>query len=307
MSSFKALLLKKAACVNEELRSYVASTPVADIYDIAYELLEKMAGVNKKNTKISPQALHVGQTYNDSVGNMMYDALSHHASHYKDALDKGDQDRANEHAKKIFKIIKHSNKLESTVPDNESGEKFKVDAPNPAPWERNHPTYGKKDENGKYTNDTRQWDTKTKDFNWLNAPPATDTPNYAKQVAAHGHSGPYPLEHIKVNGKYLDIKPVDEPERPTLAGKPTKHSEGSVAAHLADNYPLFDSKYEAALQDSPLQAEFIQKHHDFHSSPEFKDWRKSFRDKSPEDAKRQEERMIVPGPTVHSPKKETPQ
>jgi hypothetical protein len=294
MSSFKTLLLKKAECINSELRDYVANTSISDIYDIAYELLEKMAGVNKKNTKISPQALHVGQTYNDSIGNMVYDALSHHASHYKDALDKGDQDRANEHAKKIFKIIKHSNKLESTVADNEMGQKFKVDAPNPAPWERNHPTYATKDENGKYKNDTRQWDTTTKDFNWLNAPPATDTPNYAKQVANHGHSGPYPLEHIKVNGRYLDVKPVDEPERPTLAGKPTKHNEASVAAHLADKYPLFDP-------------EFIQKHPDFHASPEFKDWRKSFRDKSPEDASRYEQRKIVPGSPAHSPKKEPTQ
>lgn len=225
--NFRQLLIKKTN--NSQLQDLVAIVKDEFITDAIIESLEKMAK-HGANAAVQHFASELGSK---SLQDMIYDALSHHASRYKAAIDDNRQNVANQHAAQLFKIMHLAHKAAPKSDGN-----LDVEAPSPSPWSQH--TYGPSTHN-------RVWDHMGKDYSFLQKPPHE---KYRDQAEKHGHQGAYPLENIRVNGKYLDIEDM-----------PSGSIQG-YKGHVFDTHPIF-KHYKG---DSPT-AEYAKEHEAFDESP----------------------------------------
>lgn len=233
LDNFKELLLKKTED-NSDLQILIKYMKDDFLLEHVIESLEKMAAFHTKKNPNSA-VIHFGSRLDPEVeGNMIHDALSHHASQYKAALKAGNKDVANSHMSKIFKIMHMSDKLTRDGLNDHSHGKLKIDAVDPKPWERN--AYSNKNAQGKFTTDTKGWGRQSGDYSWLGSAPHEA---YSKETNIHGHKGAYPLEEIKVNGKYLDIQDVDSPK---------SHEE-----HPFDKHPIMSHYSTSPKEYTPEQ------------------------------------------------------
>src|SRR6478736_550669 len=130
LDSFKELLIKKAED-NDNLKLLIKYMREDYLVDHVVESLEKMAAIySKKNPNHA--VLHFG-THMDpgTEPEMIHDALSHHASHYKSALDSGNKALADQHMRKIFEINHMADKLTRNGLEDHSLGKLKVEAIDP--------------------------------------------------------------------------------------------------------------------------------------------------------------------------------
>jgi hypothetical protein len=223
-SSLKELLLRKTE--DESLRTLIKMVAEDVLADQVIESLEKMAVHTKKVSKVANEALKDFATRMDPEHgpDLLREALGHHASRYKAALDTGDQKIANTHAASFFKIMDLVHHLQPHTHG-----KLQADLVDIKPWERTHPsrletfadkiahdpeyakdnpvTRGKKKPHH-YRIDTVGFSFQPKGGDWSfiqNDPHAS----YGDETTRHGHVGAYPMEHTKINGKYIPIENVE--------------------------------------------------------------------------------------------------
>lgn len=273
ISSFKEVLLRKST--SEEVANLVKDLADDRLLDLVTESLEKMA-INRGHSGAPNGAvLELGSSikheHDASDGQfsptkeMLYDNLSHHISHYKAAKDSGNQDVANAHAKKIFDNMHLAHKL-----DRATNGLMGVDAADVKAWERNsklnrvtedskqYKGRGGKKDLGEYSTDTIGWGLNTNDYSFLSNPPHHSHVQEIKDHQAKHDSeetgikfgGGYPLEHIKMGGKHVDVHPVENKE--------------SYEPHFFDEHPIW-SHYKEPKKNRTFErdAQFNKEHESF--------------------------------------------
>jgi len=219
LDNFKELLLKKSGD-NPNLQLLIKYMREDYLVDHVVESLEKMAAAySKKNPNAS--VLHFAKNMNKFKSGMIHDALSHHASHYKAALNAGNEALADKHMGQIFKVIHMTEKFTKDGINDRSDGKLKIEAVDPKPWERSK--YDSVNEaTKKFKTDTRGWGRHGSDYSWLRGTPHE---SYKGEISKHGHNKAYPLEEIKVNGKYIHIDDNIE-------------HDGNFNSHPFDSHPI---------------------------------------------------------------------
>jgi hypothetical protein len=278
-NSFREVLVKKAQ--NDSVKKIVQNINDEYLVELVSESLSKMA-FQKERRRSENGAVkafasfinqeHVpdeaGETYSPTK-EMMYDHLSHHVSHYKNAVQKGDQDTANQHARQIFDNVFLNKKLE--IPTKGVVGMSVADV---KPWERNKflETVSEDDKSaqggtkrvGQFKTNTRGFDYRGKDFSFLQQAPHE---SHAAEIKANNkdpqHEGQdfrhgYPFEHMKMAGKHVDVHPVEE-------------DVSGYQPHFFDSHPIFSHFKEPPKNRSEERdAEFMQEHQKFvdeHAEP----------------------------------------
>ena len=278
LSSFKEVLLRKSN--SQEVAELVKKMNENALVDLVSEALEKMA-INRGHSGAPNGAvLELGSSikheHDASDGQfsptkeMLYDNLSHHVSHYKAAKDSGNHDVANAHAKKIFDNMHLAHKL-----DRATNGLMGVEAADVKAWERSSKSNrvtedskqykgrgGKKD-SGEYSTDTIGWGLNSNDYSFLsNAPHHSHVHEIKGHQAKHDaeetgidFSGGYPLEHIKMGGKYVDVHAVEGDKD---LYDPHFFDEHPIWSHYKE--PKKNRTYERDTQFNKEHADFLDKH-----------------------------------------------
>ena len=229
LENFRELLLKKSA--DPALGNMIKFVRDDVLADIIVESLEKMARAKHKGDAANFALRDFGLEMDpEHEPKMIHDALSHHASQYKSALKNDRKDLANEHAKQLFQIMDMADQVQK-----HSTGKLDIQAVAPHPWERvgkqerlteeDAPVRRGNKKAGQFRTDTKGWRYRGKDYDFLQGEPHD---SYSNETEKHGHQGAYPIEHIRVNGKYLDIKDV-----------PADKLNG-FEKHPFDHHPIMD-------------------------------------------------------------------
>ena len=272
LDNFRELLLKKSA--DPELENMIRFVREDVLADIMVESLEKMARAKHKGDAANFALRDFGlEMDHEHEPKMIHDALSHHASQYKAALKDGRGELANSHAKQIFKIVDMADQAQK-----HSHGKLDVQAVSPHAWERN----GKQDRlteddapvrrgnktAGQFRTDTKGWRYKGKDYSFLQQAPHD---SYGNEVSKHGHMEAYPMEHIRINGKHLDIKDVPVEELKGHESHPFDHhpimehySKPASKRTAEDDQKYISSK--EAYHDSRYMQSYFDKHEQMESS-----------------------------------------
>lgn len=256
LKNFKELLSKKADG-NPNLQLLIKYMRDDFLIEHTIESLEKMAAIySKKNPNHA--VMHFGTHMDpETEGDMFHDALSHHASHYKAALATGNDKIADSHMKKIFQLNHLADKLTRDGLNDHSNGKLKVEAVDPKPWERSG--YANTNAAGKFSTDTKGWGRHGSDYSFLRGAPHE---SYSKETDVHGHKDAYPLEEMKVNGKYIDIQDVDPSNKhvdhPFDSHPIMSHYKDSPKEHTSDNH----AKYLAAHDDFHDEGGGVDKYFD---------------------------------------------
>lgn len=285
LKHFKQILLKKS---DQYTASIIQNMQDEYFADLVVESLQKMAfqkdRKRSENGAVKAFSSFIKQEHTpDETGEvdsptkeMLYDNLSHHISHYKNALDKGDQDTANKHARQIFDNLHLAKKVDSAT-----NGALGLSVADVRSWERNkflsrvtEPKANKKV--GDFSTDTRGFDYRGKDFSFLRQPPHeshskeiksnNSDPQFEGQDFTHG----YPFEHIKLGGKYVDVQPVED-------GKGYK-------PHFFDEHPIFkhfNDPPKNRTEEQDLQ--FLKEHNDFVNkhADQFADYREALENQKP--------------------------
>jgi len=250
LDNFKELLLKKSVD-NENLQLLIKYMRDDYLLDHVVESLEKMAAsYSKKNPNASVKDFATNM--NNFKSGMIHDALSHHASHYKAALESGNNKVADDHMRQIFKTMHLADKITKDGVTDHTGGRLKIEAVDPKPWERS--AYTNKNDAGKFKTDTQGWKRHGSNINydWLRQAPHE---SYKDEVSRHGHNKAYPLEEIKVNGKYLDIDSVEDPS--------------SNSSHPFDSHPIFQHYNESpSSHNSEKKSKYLEAREKFHNDSE---------------------------------------
>ena len=124
LDNFKELLAKKASG-NENLQLLIKYMKEDMLAEHVIESLSKMAEIDQGRSS-NDAVIHFGSRMEpDMEADMIYDALSHHASHYKAALNAGNEKLADSHMKKLFNIMYLARKFKDKYTDH-SGGKLKI-------------------------------------------------------------------------------------------------------------------------------------------------------------------------------------
>lgn len=248
LDSFKEILLKKSQD-NPNLQTLIKYIREDYLVEQVLESLEKMAAsYSKKNPNAA--ILHYGANMDPETDpGMIHDALSHHASGYKAALGAKNPKVADQHMKQIFKIMHTGDKLTRDAANDHSHGKLKIEGIDPKPWER--AGYPNQNNEGKFSTDTRGWARHGSDYSWLRSKPHEA---YSNETKTHGHTGAYPLEEIKVNGKYIHVDPKQE-------------YSGKFEPHEFDNHPVMaHGETPPKSHDASAHGKYIEDFENFHSN-----------------------------------------
>ena len=254
LDSFRELLVKKSDG-DSQLQALVRFIREDVLADVVVESLEKMARAGHKGDAANLAIRDFGLEMDPELEPVMiHDALSHHASRYKAALkqlkdnpnDKDMKDVVNHHAGEIYKLV---NMAEKTQKHTDG--KLNISAPSPHAWERNikpdkfdeesEPVKRGKKKVGQFANDTKGWNYngsyKGNKYEFL-----TQKPNehYQAEAEREGWNGPYPMENIQVNGKFLHIDDKIDPSE--LKNK---------SSHEFDSHPIMNHYSIPAKKRTP--------------------------------------------------------
>jgi hypothetical protein len=257
LDSFRELLIKKTRDSSlENLISFVHDEVLADI---VLESLEKMARAKHKGDAANVPIRDFGVEMDPELEpEMLRGALGHHISHYKAALRDGRKDLANDHARQVFRLVDMADQAQK-----HSQGKLHVEAVSPHPWERNakarqftaedKPVLAGNKKPGQFVTDTKGWRHRGSDYGFLQQAPHE---SYSNEVRKHGHNKAYPLEQIRVNGKYVDVKDV-----------PTQDLKG-YEEHEFDKHPIMNHFEKPTSQRSPEDdTRWRTEHEAYQSSP----------------------------------------
>lgn len=317
LNSFRELLIKKAG--SEDLETLVKFMKDEILAEMVIESLQKMA-----------RAAHKGSTANFALRDfatemdpelepaMIHDALSHHASRYKQALKENRSDVANHHAGQFYKIMNLADKVQKHTDG-----KLHVDAPSPHAWERNakpnqytedhHEAYkkavaegkkefsedekkgemiaGKKRSPGDFVTDTKGWNYRPKDYSFLQQAPH---PAYAREVASTGHAQAYPMEAVRINGKHLHIE--DDIPASSMNKEP----------HPFDKHPImehYDTPASKRTQEDDMQYMKDKEHYYSHEASPIHQYFDKHEKLEAADPESYAKRGSAPSKPVHAPVK----
>lgn len=267
--SFKELLLRKTD--DESLRTLINFAADEVLADHVIESLQKMALHRSAGSHANVAVRDFGTEMDPELEpNMIREALGHHASRYKAALESGNQKLANDHAAQFFKIMDVAHKAQP-----HSQGKLSVESVDVKPWERTHssrsetfaqrmardPEYAKDNPvtRGKklphqFVNDTVGFGFQPKgnDWSFLQSDPHEA---YASETSKHGHVGAYPMEHTKINGKYIPIEDVAD------LGDTKK-------PHSFDQHPILSHYGESVKTRTPeREKQYLSERDAYMSSP----------------------------------------
>ena len=279
LSSFRELLLRKST--SDDLGTLVKFMKDEVLADMVLESLEKMARIASKGSAANlPMRDFATEMDPELEPAMIHDALSHHASRYKQALNSDRKDLANQHAGQFYKIMNMADKVQKHTDG-----KLHVEAPSPHAWERNaKPAQytkehalayekalkdGKKDLNldekkgemihsqkrniGDFVTDTKGWNHRGQDYSFLQQAPH---PSYAREINNTGHTQAYPMEQVRINGKHLHID--DNLPETSMNGEP----------HPFDKHPIMDHFDTPAAKRTPEDdASYLKDREHFMSHP----------------------------------------
>lgn len=296
--SLRELLLRKTAG-DDDLQVILRLADDDVLADRVLESLEKMATYKRAAAQPNASLSHFideMRAEKEATGMeptsaaLVRDAMGHHASAYRSALAAGDTVKADKHAQQFVRYGHLAHKITRDAPGL-----MDLDAPDLQPWQHGQPHFvdpskgsGQNLTGWKSHSDV----SKNKgDFSWMRGAPHSAR---SKEVFAKPHSkdeagnplyhnGPYPMEHAKVNGRYISV-----------------HEDAS-GEHPMDYHPIMrvfhhsDSKhgsYEAAKYQKDLA--------DYLSSPKAEAASNLLeRAMDPEAGKK-------PGPAVHDSMKNPP-
>lgn len=216
LDSFRQILLRKSD--TDQLSSLIKFIREDVLADMVLESLEK--NDSKGLTASFPIRYFAHDMDSEIHGDMIRDALGHHASRYKAALADNNQRLANKHMKSFYKIINLAHRA-----SKHSNGKLDISAVPPNAWERNsklstydddHPLVlsGTK-ESGGFKNVVKGWGYKGSNFSFLQGEPHG---SYEKEASKYSGKGGYPLEEVKVNNRYIHIE-----DNPDIAHGHEKH------------------------------------------------------------------------------------
>lgn len=240
LESFRGVLLKK--CQDDSLQNLIKFVRDDVLTDLVIDSLQKMADAKHKGDTANVAIRNFGAEMDpETHPDMIRDALGHHASRYKAALKAGRESLANDHARNFFQIVNLAKRTEKHTDG-----KLHVDAVSPHAWERNaksrqygtgHPmVVSGKRKPGDFVTDTKGWAYSGKDYSFLQQAPHE---TYSQEIRRHGHNDAYPMEHTKINGKYIHIEDIPEDE---LKGK---------VKHEFDHHPIMEHGLQHASKRSP--------------------------------------------------------
>lgn len=257
---------------DEKLMSYIVES---------IEQLEKAGGSANKGKNLNSSVNTWLSTANHTDMDLAREALGHHASHYKAALNAGNKDIANQHMRKFFDTM-HLLDRASTA-KSPTGDKHKmapkVEAVHPAPWE-----YSKYPE-AKGWGRSASTQPGAEGYSYLQEAPH---PGKAHEIKIHqdkhkdkgiDFTGAYPIEHVKINDKHIPVSDVDykgkfeshpfdsHPALSTHKVKPSNYSEDTHDWFLnqLDDWDMKDdvaeskAKYAQMKEESPEEYENIGK------------------------------------------------
>lgn len=284
------------------------------------ESLAKMSDVgDKTNHALFSAAGHITA---DREGNsldaaLVRDALGHHLSRYKAALQAAQVKRrpgsetdassvdhrkiADKHLNQFHRIMHLAvHKLAPNSGINAglnaspeagvhgvnnlnitSGDSREVTSPHP--WERNYLGSLKKKGGGRQTV-TSGWEALPNsgkmypNHRYLEMAPH-------KEFAKSHHGEAYPFHEIKVNGKYVnieDLPPSTEYEPHVFDSHPAFEHSHSDQTHFANMKPVPAGDRNISVVDNLNDAkvdDFVNKHEDWHNSPELENWLTKLEDK----------------------------
>ena len=302
LKSFKELLLRKTD--NESLRTLIKMAAEEVLVDQLLESLEKLEKTKSKGSHANKAVRDFGTEMNPSVEpSLIREALGHHASRYKAALSSGDKKTANDHASQFFNILEMAHLAQ---PHSEG--KLQVDSVSIKPWERTHPsnmetfaekmardpeyaknnpvTRGKKQPH-QYVNDTVGFSFQPKGNDWSFLQNDPHDSYYKRETKKHGHIGSYPMEHTKINGKYLPIEDVEN----IYDGKKN---------HPMDHHPILSHYTEPNDERTPeREQQYLDQRQAYHnSSPHLR--AHLLHQKDLKISGEHESRGLQPGPAVHA-------
>lgn len=155
----------------------------------------------------------------------IYDALSHHLSGYNHHLKNGDEELADKHMRYFHQYMDLAERLANERPDQIS-----IETPADIQhWEQN----AKLNKDGTPNKTALHgWRLNQSDYSHVRKAPH---PKFTQRIQEHGHTGAYPFERIKINGKYLDIDPDFDPTPSKLS---PHNKETSINHHGMDYHPL---------------------------------------------------------------------
>lgn len=251
LDNFKELLIKKSGD-NENLQLLIKYMRDEYLVDHVVESLEKMAAsYSKKNPNASLKDFAANM--NKFKSGMIHDALSHHATQYKKALEAGDKNVADDHMRQIFKTMHMIDKITKDSVNDHTGGRLKVEAVDPKPWERSG--YQNKNDQGKFKTDTQGWKRHGAQisYDWLRDAPHE---SYKDEIKRHGHNKAYPLEEITVNDKHIHVDPDAE-------------YTGKYESHPFDEHPIFKYYNQSPSAHTPEhKAKYLEERQQFHENPE---------------------------------------
>lgn len=194
----------------------------------------------------------------------LYDALSHHLSGYYYHLKKNDPKTADKHMRYFHQYMDLAERLA-----NENPEHMKVSVPaDPQHWEQN----AKTDETGKPTKSALHgWSLNQTDYSHLRQAPHA---KFTQRIQGHGHNGAYPLEKIKINGKYLTVDPDNYDPEPSGPHPKNRTKQASMSHNHMDYHPIMKS-YDVDKKSVPYFALSNEQHNKIKAGGQKDRWGKT--------------------------------
>ena len=264
MKGFREILLRKAKH-DPDLQVLIKCAADEVIADYTLESLEKMA---QKKDFLGRKGNHILHHFGahmepDLEGDMLHDAVSHHASKWKKAMKSGNEDAARGHASRFVELMNFAHRVKP-----HSGGKLDVDAPDLKLWEQNHYHKVKEGASGKqrkhYSTEAKGWHTKASKnaHDFMRQPPHWSYQYSDPRTYNKYKDSPYPIEDVKINGKHLHIDDSGDYEG---------DFHGNM--HEFDHHPAIPhtNKSAAKITDQNRQA-YVEAHHAWDDTEHKNSW-----------------------------------
>lgn len=273
LNSFREMLLRKTE--DESIQNFVQYMDEELLIDLVAESLEKMARASHKGTAANMAMRDLGVEMDPELEpHMIHSALSHHISRYKSALHNDRSDLANQHAKQVFRLVDMADQIQK-----HSHGKLSIQAVSPHAWERNSktktftendkPVLSGRKKPGQFVIDTKGWRHRGSDYSFLQQAPHE---SYHNEIRRHGHNEAYPIEQIRVNGKYAHIEDIPADQLKGFESHPfdhhpiMEHFEIPSSKRTQEHDEKWLNDKHSYYNEKPHIDEYFDKHHPVHQA-----------------------------------------
>jgi hypothetical protein len=320
VEAFKEILLRKTRD-NNKLNALIKSLKndlLADKIIESLESLSKMASSVGDNANLSLR--NFAKEMNPKLEpEMMRDAIGHHVSRYKAAMNAGKNDLAHEHARQAFRVLHMAHRAHKHSIDETTGEpKLNVSYVGIQPWERHakQNTYNESHEKvqankykpGEHVNQTKglAYSQKNKSHDFLNkAPHESELHHLYTYENLGGHKSPehagkaYPFEQIKINDKYIPIDD-DVKLKSWFEPHPFDHHPIMEKQKGLDNKPYFAGEMPPQHRSPEHDEQYMQKKEQYYNEdPHIDKWYSQHEELRAKDPAAYATRGSTPSKPVH--------